>query len=68
MDSRKDKSPLCHGVGSHRAVNAAGDQDGGLAARAHRQSAGAAQLVAVDVGALLAHLDVDDHVRVVDIH
>ena len=61
-------APLCHHIARYRAVDAAGEQQCGLSAHTHRQSACAGLCRAMDKGPLLPNFHLDGIGRIVDIH
>ncbi len=68
MDGDKLQPSLRHHVSGHRAVDAAGKEEGGPAAGAHRDASRAGELVPVYVGVLLPHLHRDGDLGIVHIH
>ena len=68
MDGDELQPPLCHHVPRHRAVDAAGKEQGRFAPRPHRDSPGPGQLALVEVGVLLSDLHRHQDVGVLHIH
>ena len=68
MDRGELHAALGHHPRRHRAVNAAADEDRGLAARSDGDSARALLRLAVDIRAEIADLHPHRHIRFMDVH
>ena len=62
------QAALGHHVAGHRGVNAAGEQCHSTSAHTHRQAASARLRVGVDIAGKVADFQVDDQLRIVDVH
>ena len=68
MNGLDHHAALCHHPCGHRTVDAAGQENHSFAVGSQRQTAEPLDLIRIDVGIAVSHIDIQNAVRLMNIH